>query len=524
MSASLHRRRVLQLSGSAVASLAASVSTLSAQPRPAPRGTRSAQPRISQTREISLTMADSPLKNGLDAWYSYLVELLKPGSKRKVALNDVITPADIYSNTNFYDQYIFRTFVDRLILTSPEDYLLGNANSTSAYSYYWQIMLERIIADIDVNLSSDDQNKIDEYDRQINDLRDKYGRVRTDLEDRWKKYAGDAGIDPKTDPYFIFKKKKFADDQGYATQLTGIHNDIKLRLTKQSQIRLKTANEQDRILISTYQYTVFDEYKLVLPKIPDFEQAGGLSPADLTNLAVTGAAGEFDSDVEIRPVGDLRNFFANEAGTNSVKIDKRDTWDHQHDAEWGASASGGWGFFRASVSATNQSHIRESLDQVRSITIGWKNMANYFVRRGRWFNVDILGYKRIQKILDDDKRLKEQLSRTVASLVLARGINITLEFSDAKYMERWEKSTFSGSAGVSIFGIDIGGGGSGYSYDWQMEKHTETKSVTLIDDPRYARVCAFMSEEVIPGVSEQDIRDDFLESRYYTPAMINRFK
>jgi hypothetical protein len=474
-------------------------------------------------KDINMTMGESPLKTGLDAWYSYLVELLKPSKNRKVALNDIITPADIYSNTNFYDQYIFRSFVDRLVLTSPQDYTLGNANFTSAYSYYWSILLDRIIADIDVNLSAPDQNKIDEYDRQINEIRTKYTTIKTELETKWNAYAAQAGIDPKTDKFYIFKKKKFADDLGYATQLQGYSADIRLRLTKQNQIRLKSADEQDRILVSTYQYTAFEESKLMLPKIPDFEQTGGLTAADLTNLAVTGAAGFFEQSADITPVGDLRNFFANAKGEDKIEIYKRDKWEHQHDSDWGANASVGWPYFGATVSESHSSHIRESLDQVRSITVGWKNMANYFVKRGKWFNKDIFGYKRVVKLLDADKRLKEQLSRTVASLVIVRGINITLEFSDNRYMEHWEKSTFSGSGGVVIYGIPVGGGGSSYNYDWEMKKNEEKHTVTLIDDPSYARVAAFLSEEAIASVTDAEIRDDFLNPAYYTSDMITRF-
>jgi hypothetical protein len=466
---------------------------------------------------IDIPLGSSPLPNALNVYYDNLVTLLQPSARNKVALNNIVTPADIYSNTNFYDQYIFRTFVDRLVVTSPENYSLGNANVSSSYSYYWNILLERAIADIDVNLDTGSQNQIDEYDRQISDLRDKYSKVKVDLETRWNAYAQAAGIDPKTDKYYIFKKKKFADDGGYATQLSGIRHDIALRLTKQMQIRLKAAgsNEEDRILISTYQYSSFDEYKEVLPIIPDFEKKDGLSAADLTNLAVTGAAGQFEAGMDIRPVGDLRNFFANEKGAFSVGIDQNSKFMHNHDSEWGVSASGGWGWFSASVSSENESHLRESMSDAKKVTIGWKNLASYAVRRGRWFNLDILAYKRIAKILKDDPRLKAQLSRTVSALVIMRGLTITLEFNNASSLERWQKSTFSGSAGVSVFGVNFGGSASSYEYDWSLQTNSVTKTVTITDDPNYARVAAFLSEEVIQGISADDIAFEFVDPIYY---------
>ncbi|MGJ5023892.1 hypothetical protein [Bradyrhizobium oligotrophicum] len=481
---------------------------------------------IRTLNSIDVPLGASPLPAALNVYYDNLVKLLQPSAKNKVALNNVVTPADIYSNTNFYDQYIFRTFVDRLVVTSPENYTLGNANVSSAYSYYWIILLERAIADIDISLDSPAQNQIDEMDRQIGDLRDKYSKVKLDLETRWNAFAQAAGIDAKTDKYYIFKKKKFADDGGYATQLSGIRHDIALRLTKQMQIRLKSVgdNEEDRILISTYQYASFDEYKELLPIIPDFEKNDGLSASDLTNLAVTGASGQFESGMDIRPVGDLRNFFGNTSGKNSIGIDQSSTYEHNHDSEWGVSASGGWSWFSASVSSDNESHIRESMSDVKKVTIGWANLASVAVRRGRWFNLDILGYKRIAKILKNDPRLKGQLSRTVSSLVLMRGLSIILEFNNASSLERWQKSTFSGSAGVSIFGIGFGGGGSSYDYDWSLQKDSSKKTVTITDDPNYARVAAFLSEPVISGVSAEDIAYDFVEPRYYNDSTIEKLK
>lgn len=472
--------------------------------------------------DISLALGDSPLPQALNAYYSYLVEILRPSPTRRIALNDIITPADIYQNTNFYNQYIFRCFVDRLVMTSPTDYSLGNTNVTSSYSYYWSMLLQRVIVDIDINLGLDIQNQIEELDRQISDLRKEYVKIRSDLETKWSKIANKAGLDPKTDKYYIFKKKKFADDAGYATQLNGVKNGIFQRLTKQNQLRLKELGDpEDQILIQTYQYATFEEYKTLLPIIPDFERQDGLSASDLTNLAVSGAAGQFEADADIRPVGDLRNFFSNEKGKDEIGIDSNTTIKHDHDSEWSVSASGSYGFFSASVSTDNEKHIRDSLTKIRKITVGWNNMDNYPVRRGRWFNLDVLGYKKVGKILKSDPRLKAQLSRTVASLIIARGLYITLEFTDISSMERWEKSSFGGSGGVSVFGVSFGGGGSSYEYDYSLVKDTTKQTVTIKDDPNYARVCAFVSEEVIPGVSQSDITKEFAQPQLYTPQIIS---
>jgi hypothetical protein len=479
------------------------------------------QPQEIAMPQVSMTMGESPLPNALNAYYSYLVDLVGASDRKRVAINNVITPADIYDNTNFYDQYIFRTFADRLVLTSPTDYSLGNANQTSTYSYYWSQLLKRAIADIDIELSPDVQNKIDELDRQIDELRTKYSAIRTDLETRWKVYADQAGLDPKTDKFYIFKKKKFADDNGYATQLTGVRDGIALRLTKQNQFRMKAGGSQeDQILIQTYQYAVFDEYKETLPVIPDFEQQGGLTAADLTGIEVTGASGQFEADADIRPVGDLRNFFSNAKGQNHIGIDVHTTATHIHDSEWHVSASASYGFFSASVNADSESHIRTSLDKVRKITVSWSNMDDYFVRRGRWFNTDVLGFKRVTKILKADPRLTLQISRTVSSLVIARGLSIVLEFSDAASVERWEKSSFGGSGGASIFGISFGGGGSRYDYDYSLTKDSVTQTVTIQDDPRYARVCAFVTEEVIAGINQSAMTMEFADPGYYPPELV----
>jgi hypothetical protein len=475
--------------------------------------------------QIDLTMGQSPLVNAIDAWYTYLVNFIRPTESRRIALNNIITPLDMYDNTNFFNQYLFRTFVDRLVLTSPKDYSLGNASVTSAYSYHWSILLERAISDIDLDLSADLQNKIDEYDRQIGELREKYQKIRFELESRWTKIAEALGITPANDKYYIFKKKKYADDNYYSTQLAGVRSDIARRLTKQNQLRLQAqGTEEERVIISTYQYAVFEEHKLMLPVIPDFEKNDGLSAADLTNLAVTGAGGQFEAEIDIRPVGDLRNFFSNSGGANSIHIEVNKEYEHKHDSQWNVSAGASWPFVEASVSGESESHIKESLKKVRKITVGWANMADYFVRRGRWFNPSLLSYKRVQKVLKADPKLKAQLSRTVASLVMARGISITLEFTDSASVERWSKSTFSGSSGVNVFGVNFGSEGSSYNYDWSLEKSGEARTVTLKDDPKYARVCAFVTEEVIAGISSAEINTEFLDPSYYTPELVKTLK
>src|SRR4051794_34100031 len=69
-----------------------------------------------QSADVSISVADSPLKNALDIYYDFLVGICKQNGYKtgtdKMLINNTITSFDISQDTPYYNEGLFRAFAD----------------------------------------------------------------------------------------------------------------------------------------------------------------------------------------------------------------------------------------------------------------------------------------------------------------------------------------------------------------------------------------------------------------------------
>lgn len=450
--------------------------------------------------DVTITAKDSPIPNALDLYYSQLVELLKPTNGQRIALNSTLVTFDILADASLYNEYVFRAFADRTISASPtkvDPVALGPANFANRYSYSFIELLRRVVRDLDSKLKPEDLDRIKLLERDASAARAQLDNEYKDMIHRWVEHKRDEGI-KDDDPYFLDKQTAFYNTYNFAERIKQLKNEISDRLMDIDIIRDGGYPDDDaRQLILLFRYATLSQYLMTRPTTPMLESKYKYDEVRIAQMWIYENLSYFETSVEVRPSGFLDKFITN-LGERSFKIVKNAKATHEHDSAWHAHASAGWGFWSASVDASYEKHIRESLTKTTSIEIGFKNLAEYWVRRGQWYSNTIFDMKRIQDKLKKYPQLAANVAQVVSSVVIGRGAYVKYYFQDQNDYKFWDKLSVSAGASYNFLGMNTANlGGSYTESNLQTYFNNTEKSVTFQDSESHCRLVGFRVDSVL---------------------------
>ena len=300
------------------------------------------------------------------------------------------------------------------------------------------------------------------------------------------------------DPNYELKYLNFLETIFYADQIQQYTNDIGQIVIELDMVRRAAYTPAQQKLLAAL-LELAETKKIARPKNARIEK----SLKDVNEF--TWARPDYRSEAlcDVSPssfaVGDLTNFLS-KRGFREITIDKNSTVTVQHDKVWSGGANASYSFTFFSIGGggggSGESHYSRSVATTQSLGLSFENISEVFVDRDLWFDPSLFKDPELKKILDPIPGT-DRLAYVSVSLVIARGLKITLNFSETVTETEWSRETFGGRGGFSLFGFGFGGGGSSSRYDYRSEVSTDKKSVTFSDDPMYARLLAVRVEQFV---------------------------
>lgn len=448
---------------------------------------------------IELPVSESPIPNALDQYYSLLRQLLQPTDEQNIALNSTLVTFDIVKEAGLYTENVFRGFADRKVKLSPTNFGFGPADISDRFSELYGEALEAVVSEIDRTIDPEDLVRIE-------DLHSKRRRAQRDLQseyismvERWIQYKQAAGI-PDDDPELLEKQIAFYNSMNFSEIIRSYKGEVAGYLEDIEHIRVRSyQNQEDRLLAKLYREYFLEQNKMARPNSPDLEVLKHYDELRMAQLWIYGnLGGTFDSSLEVRPSGTLK-FFLTNVGERGFSIEKDHQAQYSHDTKWGASGTArqNW-FMKVSGSVQYESHYKESLHKVRSITVKFKNVAEYWVRRGRWYSSAFFGFERVTNFLSDHPRYAAELAHIITSVVIGRGLQLTLNFTDESDVEYWDQLDIKAAGSFSVFGMNIPA--SDATYGSHTMRHTvdrNARTVTFFDNEEHCRLIAFRTEKLL---------------------------
>lgn len=453
---------------------------------------------------LNVAVSESPVKAGLDAYYDFMKQLFPPGPADRIAIFGTAMEFDITKLSRLYNDYVVRAFADRSVRVSP---VPGQAAGDMAdrYSGRFTDMLVALVSEIDAQLTPAQEAQIQRHEAAINAISDDRDKYLNDVEDAWAVQMERLGIDPTkidTDPVmrerYVTERVKFLTLRRFAQRVFGIdgyNTKIRQREISIGSIRRAAFPDDDyRQLYSMYE-SVIDEL-VIRPRRPELELTHHWDEVTIQDPTNFGLPSVFDISVHTSSIVDPRTIL-NGKGARGFAVDLKSVVTRNHDNDWGVSGSASYfPFVSGSFSTSNSEHFRSTISKVRQVEVNFEHLGELQVMRDRWFASTVLSdNKRVHEFLKTRPVLAEKLTLLTTGVMVGRGLSLTLTFTDSSDVQEWGSSSTSASAGVNVFGIQLGGsGGSSSSYN-NHRVDTVKKTVTFNDGPE---VCRLVGLRVTP--------------------------
>src|SRR5262245_43598597 len=141
---------------------------------------------------VELTVAESGLPHAIDQWFSEIIQLSGIRNPHKLALLGTITSYEIVPTAPMFNQFIFRSWVDRSIVNSPAD--PGSPSFFARHSNVFEELLTRATAKIDASVPPEVQAQIDVQMQNITAVQEKIEAERKRVREAWEIEAKARGL------------------------------------------------------------------------------------------------------------------------------------------------------------------------------------------------------------------------------------------------------------------------------------------------------------------------------------------
>lgn len=444
------------------------------------------------------------ISNVLDQYYSWLVKLMQPKGRDRVALFSSVLTHDVVKDAPLYTEGVFRGFVDRTITISPEDF--GAGNTTDRYSRRYADLINIAGYELYANATYTPKqtDEIQKADGDVSEALKEINSTRKDANTEWVKQAEQLQLKPGT-PEYNLERANF-----YEPYL-GLIRDQRQKMTKAQAKKAAVmqsvfGNDQDAAQLSKiYERCLAQDNIQYLPTDPSIESTYHLDPIKIGEAAQSGLY-PFESELGVDPSGSLIRML-NSQGVREISIYNSTIAEYKHDDAWHVSGgSSSWiPVFSADVGVDNEHHFRESIKNIESITISCDYMGEYWVRRRDWFDSTIFENKYVKKFLGKKPELAALLSLCTSSVLIVRGLKVTYKFKSVDDTTIWSHWDAHGGGGFSAWGFNFGlsAGGSGDDYSHVVD--TAKKSVTFMDGQDVCRLVALRASKINPSVPDNAI-------------------
>ena len=451
--------------------------------------------------DTNISVADSPLDKALDVYFSWLVSIADSRSQissdQKLLVNNTITPFDISKDTPYYNEGLFRNFADRVFKGSPQE--IGPANRADRFSKHYGTLISQAASRID--------RKYPAMSTELTAIRNEVSTKTTELSNLIIKIEADwnrIGV-PKDDPNYDLKYLNFLESVRYADQVGSLTDDIDDLIGQMDSVRRSAYTPDEQLILDNLSH-LSKTSMIARPRRASFERTvSNINDLTFADPKVRVEA-ICDISAPIYPLGDLVKFL-NSTGSRDIEITKNSTITTQHDSQWSAGGSARYGFFNVGGGGSGSSSYKSVVTKSNSIKLEFENVAEYLVDRDFWFDPLVFENPDLLKLFTQIGGL-DRFEFVSVSLVIARGLKLTLKFDIEIDEAQWTKRQFSASGGVSVFGFSFGASGSNSSYDYTAEVAADKRSVTFKDDPQLTRILAYRLEPFVKSKSGRLAIDD----------------
>lgn len=454
----------------------------------------------------SIEVSESVLPNAMEVYYSQLLSLLGERENQPIFLNNTITTIDIQENAPFYTEGIFRQFADRVYSVSPHE-LTGVSSPIERFSYQYETAIELATFEIDSSISSDTISKINSLKREVKRvLKEKFDFEKNVMESL-NEILKNENLEEDSVEYEL-RRVNFLETMLYSDQQKLITDEITdyermIRVLRSSEY---TPAQKKLILIMN---ELSESSKISRPKSPKFEvQFPGSNLITFTNPLYR-VKSLFDISPDIYPMLDLTSFKSRPDNPRVIEIRKESTHSNKHNDTWGIRGKGSFKMLSVSVggggAGEGGSDYSKEFSQLKSIGIKFSDIDEVYINRGHWFDPTIFSEPELKPLFDKINS-SAQLKSVAISLVIARGLTLSLEFDEKISDKNWSKEEIKGRGGVKIFGFKFGGSGDKSTEEWGVETNSDRKTVTFSDDSKTCRLVAVRIENIYhpPSLSDPE--------------------
>jgi hypothetical protein len=423
-------------------------------------------------------------------------------------MNSTIVPFDIAMDTPYYNEELYRLYADHTFRNSING-LIGNKNANfqpQRFSNQYKSLIRQAGSKIEQNHP--------EIEKQIRPLIVSADKARKELnkkisgfEDQWRMVATARGLD-------LTSKDPTAINEIYLQHVTwlnamryreaiGIYTDQIDSLNAQiDTIRRSVYSLSEQAILSNLN-NLTESYYLPRPWNASTERSSKAAGFPLTDAYFADPrhvpGNLYDISLQILPVGDLTSFLTASGIRSFASTDSISTTTIS-DSRWGGGGGGGVSFFGLTIGggagASGSSSYRHAVSTLNEFKVGFGNVSEYFADRTAWFDPAVLQDSKFQKMVKGRPEF-DNLNYICVSLILARGLNLELKFSEAVNKTDWSNSAVDAQGGISFLGYRFGGQGTSSGSTTTIKVDTSGTVVTFTDGPTVCRVLGARVEQIL---------------------------
>jgi len=479
---------------------------------------------------FELKLADSPIPQAMDVYYDQVAALVKSGPNQKIALTNNIVDFPIRRKTRLFNNYVARSFADRAISrSSPVDTgekFLGPANTNDRFSYQYGRLLNLAIAGIELSLSQEAQNKIEESKRLVEKYEENLNKLIESVLGDWEDHKA-KNLQGLSDEDVELRQVAWLEVHRLRRRIEAELASIDRELAKQELVVETAGTPEDMQIYRAY--TAFRNKRVAYPKYPQLESDRDLDEIKMGNPLIVGANPAWaDVGADVDAVVDWEQFLEKD-GSRGFSISRSDKTEETHEKKWSVSASYSYAyFFSANINASEHTRTAQAVGDTLAVTFNFRRLSEVWIRRGDWYDSSLFDLPKIKKILSKDAKLAANLRYSVAALLIGRGFTMTISFDHTEHYEYFRNQQLSG--GAKILNIFPVGSGSVNETRTGLKDNAAEKSVTFTDEDDVVRIIGFKVDEmhqfstdksalqaagIFPSVAELNA---FLASRFELPG------
>ncbi len=451
-------------------------------------------PHIAGLQEIN-PLAD--YKATFNLFYEFVKGQVKGDLKQDqyLQLQTIAEPLDLSSKYPFYSLFNYLCKVDQLLAPVPlsDQFTITDRTLFAEYSRFVETALSLIEAKA---LSPEVIKQINAKTVEIENLKADIRRLVREDAVAWKDYASLRGIPYGDLAQYIQWSNRYGnanDIEGDAAKLASLYGDLEqLRRTEYADADQREIKEAWDKLISV-------GARIRYPRMEDGAYPDG-SHFTLPYLASlpTGDTAVFADRPVILPQLTVGAIATTQIGEFSIAFNKSRKATESMESDWSGSVSGSYGWFSASVNASESTAIKEEFSHTEDVTLGCRSCFVAAIQLPSWFNSNLFSNNLILQNKSSFLRYLGpggSLLYYPKGLILMRGFKINFKSTNGWKYDYTHDFSVGGSASARFFGIGLGGG---YKRHEHQEKHvveTNGDTLTFDDGENTLRVVGYLAQK-----------------------------